>query len=129
VRFEYALAVRGACSKCAGSTAVHVEERGSPGEAASYAVATCRHCHNRVFAPVEVVVLWHPAVIAFYWEQGVDATAVPFWDLSQFVREWTLSERATDSYAVEVTVRESEATLSLLVRVDADGSLSVDVQE
>jgi Fe-S cluster biogenesis protein NfuA len=112
-RNEYAVAVRGTCSKCGGSTTVRVEEREAEGRTDPYAVASCDRCRNEVFAPLGVRVLSHPAVVSFYWARGVDATEVPFWDVSRYVREWDVEVASTDPLSASVTVRYDGDALSL----------------
>jgi len=123
VRHEYAVAVGGTCAKCGGRASVDVEERSAAGETDLYAVAHCRRCNNRVFAPVAAHVLFHPAVVAFYWRHGVDATATPFWDLYQYLDPWDVDviDAESDDLSVEVTVRHGGESLVLSL----DGDLSV----
>jgi len=123
VRHEYAIAVGGTCAKCGGRASVGVEERSARGERAWYAVAHCLRCNNRVFAPVAAHVLFHPAVVAFYWRHGVDATAIPFWELSRYLDAWdvVVTDAESDDPSVEVTVRNGGESLALSL----DGDLSV----
>lgn len=99
---EYATALGGTCSRCGGTTAVELE----PGEreATFTCVATCRQCRLQLYAPLEVRLLSHPAVVSFYWDHGVDATTLPLWELPAYVDGWDtrIVERAPLQLAVTV---------------------------
>lgn len=118
---EYATSLQGTCPTCGGSTDIDIESNDTPD---SYScVSTCRHCGLRLFAPLEVRLLHHPAVVSFYWAHGIDAATLPLWDLPQFVREWEVDALATDPYEFRVTVvHEGE---SIQLTVDADLQVAV----
>ncbi|NHN43094.1 helix-turn-helix transcriptional regulator [Halorubellus sp. JP-L1] len=137
VRHEYAVAVGGTCANCGGRAVVSVEQRESHGETDPYAVAVCERCNHRVFAPVAAHVLFHPAVVAFYWRHGVDATAIAFWDLPRYIEAWDVDVAEVESNdppmsadrspstepSVSVTVRYGGESLAL--SLDADLTVSV----
>jgi len=116
---EYDTAVAGTCPTCSGTTTVDVDE--SDGEYAC--VATCDRCGLRVFGPVELPLFGHPAVVAFYWERGVDATDLPLWRLPTFIGDADRRVVERDPLALEVTLHHDGDALAM--RVDADGAVSV----
>ena len=125
VRHEYAVAVGGTCAKCGGVASVQVEEREARGQTDTYAVARCERCNNVVFAPVAAHVLFHPAVVAFYWRQGVDSTAIPFWDVGRYLDAWDVEVTGLAAGEPSVSVRVRHAGESLALSMDADLSVSV----
>lgn len=114
VHHEYATSLRGTCSTCGGSTKRNIE---TSDQSNSYiCVAKCRRCRLRLFAPLEVRLLHHPAVISFYWRYGVDASTLPLWDLPSYVENWEVEAVETDPCEFRITiVHEGE---SLQVTVD-----------
>jgi ribosomal protein S27E len=123
VRQEYATALQGTCATCGGRTDVSTERR-EGGEGYLY-VAECRRCQHRVYAPVEVRLLYHPAVVSFYWDHGVDASAIQFWDLVRYLDDWQLERVATGPDRFHATVACEDDRLRLAI----DGDLDVSVRE
>ncbi|MFC7046331.1 ArsR family transcriptional regulator [Halobacteriaceae archaeon GCM10025711] len=115
VRHEYAAAVDGVCPECGGTTDVAVHEKDAPDPGTQYAVVTCRTCGLRVFAPVGVRLLSHPSVVAFYWERGVDVTAVPLWSIHSVLDEWETTVTRTDPLELRVVVSHEGDELRLSV--------------
>lgn len=69
-----------------------------------------------------MLLLAHPAVVSFYWRQGVDLREVPLWQL-----HWAISDEYQtivdeDPLAVRVDIDRDGATLSAVI----DDDLSVD---
>lgn len=120
---EYSAALQGTCSTCGGTTEVDVRECEGP---ASYTcVARCTECRLRLFAPLEVRLLYHPGVAAFYWEHGVDVSNVPFWQLPTYVAGWTVDCVGDGALPCEITVVHEGAHL----RASVDEALGVTVLE
>lgn len=118
---EYATALQGSCPTCGGSTTTTIEQHDEP---TSYiCVAACRQCGLRRFAPLEVRLLHHPAVVSFYWAFGIDASTLPLWDLPSYVANWEIEPTATDPYEFEITVVHDGDS----VRVAVDAELNVSV--
>ena len=44
----------------------------------------CGRCGNDWLSSAEVAVLWHPAVVGFHYEHGIDVRETPVWDLEWF---------------------------------------------
>lgn len=123
-RDQYATALDGTCPACSGLADVDVVDRDGPGGSTVSAVAACRRCHFRVFAPVEVRLLSHPGVIAFLWEHGVDATDIPFWRIASVIDSWTTVVERRRPFRARVVVRcdhdELTVTLDEALRVTLD---------
>lgn len=119
VHHEYAVALRGTCSLCGGVTDLTVERGGSDDPAAVTCVAECSRCRLVLYAPLEVRLLHHPAVVSFYWGHGVDAADLPLWKLPEYVGDWDVAADETGGW--EVTVRYGGESL----RVAVDENLGV----
>lgn len=118
---EYTTALQGTCPTCGGSTTTRIESTEQP---PSYiCVAECGQCGLRLFAPLEVRLLHHPAVISFYWKHGIDASTLPLWDLPSYVRNWDIEALGTDPYEFRITiVHEGDS-----IQVTLDAALNVAV--
>jgi DNA-binding HxlR family transcriptional regulator len=111
VRNEYAMAVQGDCPVCGGPTTIETPVRDGPLGRTVYAEAACSQCEHQVHAPLGVRLLSHPAVISFYWTRGVDATAIPFWDLHSHLADWETDVVDDDPRRFRVTVAYDGDTL------------------
>lgn len=123
VREEFAMAIGGVCAECAGKMTSHVRPSGEPLQDRYLEVAECEGCGHRLTAPVEARLTYHPAVIAFYWERGVDVTDEPFW--GTFTRlhseEWETECLSSEPYEFRVVISLDGDEL----RVELDGDLEV----
>ncbi|WP_415383457.1 winged helix-turn-helix domain-containing protein [Halosimplex sp. TS25] len=122
VNHEYATALRGTCSQCGGVTDLEIEARSEP--STQTCVATCRQCRLRLYAPLEVRLLHHPEVAAFYWRHGVDVLELPLWDLPSYVDDWELDVVETDPFECRATIVYHGDS----VQVSVDGDLRVSVR-
>ena len=118
---EYETAIAGSCPTCNGKTAVDIESGPEDGDYAC--VALCSQCRLRLFAPVELPLFGHPAVVAFYWERGVDVTELPLWQLPEYIGDADRYVSENEPLALEITLHHDGA--SITARIDADGSVSV----
>jgi RNA polymerase subunit RPABC4/transcription elongation factor Spt4 len=105
IHHEYATALRGTCPVCGGRTAVEIDTDETVESMTHYCIARCESCYRQVFAPLYIRLLYHPAVVAFYWERGVDIQSVPFWVVQKYIREWETDVRDEDSFRATITVR------------------------
>ena len=117
----YETAIAGSCPTCNGATDVTIET--GPEDDDYACVAECSQCALRLFAPVELPLFGHPAVIAFYWEHGVDVTELPLWQLAAYIGDADRRVCESDPLALELQLHRDGA--SITARIDADGSVSV----
>ncbi|WP_053949250.1 winged helix-turn-helix domain-containing protein [Halolamina sediminis] len=117
---EYETAIAGSCPTCNGATTVAIET-GPDGDYAC--VADCSQCGLRLFAPVELPLFGHPAVISFYWDRGVDVTDLRLWRLPAFIGDVDRRVLETEPLAFALTLHHGDA--SITARIDADGTVSV----
>ncbi|WP_440010040.1 DUF7351 domain-containing protein [Halomicrococcus sp. SG-WS-1] len=121
IHHEYATALRGTCTACGGRTSVEIDSEDGPGSTEHYCIARCRSCYRQVFAPLYVRLLYHPAVVVFYWKRDVDISSVPFWEISEYVRNWSTEVIEECPFRAHVTVAYEDAETQLTV----DGTLDV----
>lgn len=82
----------------------------------------CDHCGARHYMSVGLSLLYHPAVVAFFHDHGVDVTSRPHWELEWAMTDEYLTVRSTDPWEVTLSIPAGDETLELLV----DEDLSVD---
>ncbi len=110
VRHQLLLNTRGICYWCTGPMEPEVQRRSdfglaSEGEEMVFVARSCEHCGGFMFTLPGECALYHPAVVSFFHERGVDVTERPLWELD-FVSD---PERTTvheeDPWRIGVTVR------------------------
>jgi DNA-binding transcriptional ArsR family regulator len=80
-------------------------------------VATCSECGPLFEVPIGAAVVRHPAVIAFYWEHGMDARTRRVWDLAPFGDD-AVRAYQDDPLRLRLAIELNDATLELVL----DGS-------
>jgi len=115
---EYGTALQGTCASCGGKTSV--EARESERRDGYMCLVECAQCGLRLFAPLEVRLFYHPAVVAFYWERGEDVSNVPLWRLPAYIDDWTVSASGDGGLPCEVTVVYDGDELQTTVGEDMD---------
>jgi len=120
-RQEFETADRGFCPVCHGPIESRIEI--DPDEiydvfeaGISYA---CQRCGEIQYANVAACLLWHPAVIAFYHERGVDVKHTPVWEFEWAVRP-SAEVRSEDPLRVAVPVEHADDRLVLVVDENAE---------
>ncbi|WP_267643642.1 winged helix-turn-helix domain-containing protein [Haloarchaeobius amylolyticus] len=119
VRHEYEMALDGICNSCGGEMTLDIEAVEEDCGTHDMALSQCATCDLQVFAPVELRLLYHPAVLALYWRHGVDATEIPLWELLGHTDAWEKTVTDRDPFAAEIRVRVPDEAESLLVGLDA----------
>lgn len=104
-RRQFETMQQGFCTVCHGPTTSHLETDPE----ALYDVFevgvryVCERCGEDMFANVEASLVFHPAVVAFHHERGVDIGTTPIWELDWAVRS-SAEIVAEDPLRVEVSV-------------------------
>jgi hypothetical protein len=75
----------------------------------------CQQCGCRLHCPVTLAVLEHPAVVAFYHDNGENVRDRPIWNVGPEWRETVVSD---DPWCVRVSTRLDEEVLDLFVAGD-----------
>ncbi|QPV63910.1 helix-turn-helix transcriptional regulator [Halosimplex litoreum] len=82
----------------------------------------CDHCGSSQYMSVGLAHLYHPAVVSFFHDHGVDVTTRPHWELEWAMTDEYLTVRSTDPWEVALSIPCEGETLELVV----DEALSVD---
>lgn len=106
----YETAIAGSCPTCNGRTEGTVESSPQDGDYAC--VAECSQCALRLFAPAELPLFGHPAVIAFDWEHGVDVTDLRLWRLPAFIDDADRRVLDDDPLVLQLTLHHEGTRLS-----------------
>jgi hypothetical protein len=132
-RTRFGLATDGICPNCAAGMStqliadgVGAEDVGSAGtdgvgtddaEAdATDGIATdhrCENCGYEARVPLAGHVLSHPAVVSFYYERGIDVTAMPYWRMQALAREFSTAVVSMDPWRATITVESDRGALVL----------------
>jgi hypothetical protein len=78
-----------------------------------------------LYAPLEVRLLHHPAVISFYWQCGVDILDIDLWNLETYLESWSVDRLDHEAFRCAITVAYEDETLRTVV----DGELNVTIVE
>jgi hypothetical protein len=82
-------------------------------QASHILVATCEGCGRVSGSPMGSYLLSEPAVVAFYYDHGVDVTETPFWALELMIAEPTV--RSEDPLRLSLSVERGDERLILTV--------------
>lgn len=71
---------------------------------AAFAIYHCTDCTGFQYMPVSQRLLYHPALVSFYYDHGRDLTSIPKWELPWAVTDATTTVLETDPWAFSVRV-------------------------
>lgn len=80
-----------------------------------FASWSCDHCGRSHHMPVGLALLYHPALVSFFHDHGVDVTSVNHWELEFALSDNHTTVRSRDPWAVELAVSRGGETLELVV--------------
>lgn len=75
----------------------------------------CEHCGGFMFTLPGECVLYHPAVVSFFHERGVDVTERPLWELDFVSDPSRTSIRGEDPWRIGVTIACDGEEMELLM--------------
>ncbi|KAB1185068.1 MULTISPECIES: helix-turn-helix transcriptional regulator [Haloferax] len=125
VYHELGMALEGTCPTCGGVMDASSRPRESPRSNEFVVLVSCRRCFNQVYAPVELCVFYHPALVAAYWKSGRNAMDVRPWEVYSHTRDWSVDIESTDPFEAHVETDVSEDVF--IVKV-TDGRVHIDVE-
>ncbi|KTG26604.1 winged helix-turn-helix domain-containing protein [Haloferax profundi] len=125
VYHELGMALEGTCPTCGGVMDASARTRDEPRSDEYAVVASCRRCFNQVYAPVELCVFYHPALVAAYWERGRDATRVRPWAVYTHTHEWHLDVVSEEPFEATVETDVGDDVFTVTV---TGGALAIDVE-
>ncbi|KAB1191198.1 MULTISPECIES: winged helix-turn-helix domain-containing protein [Haloferax] len=125
VYHELGMAIDGTCPTCGGIMDASGRQRTPPRTDEYVVTASCRRCFNQVYAPVELCVFYHPALVAAYWSDGRDATSVRPWNVYSYTIDWEVTFTSVDPFEarVETDVLDDQFVVTIL-----GGAVSVDIE-
>lgn len=121
-RARFHLAMDGICPNCAShmSTERVIDDDG--------AVATthrCGTCRYEARTPLYGHVIRHPAVVSYFYDQGIDITSIPYWELRTLARDFEATVWTDDPWTASLTIGVAGDGLRLTI----DEQLSVTAVE
>lgn len=131
VRHQLLLNTRGICYRCTGPMVPEVQRRSdfgpaSEGEEMVFVARTCQYCGGFMFTLPGECVLYHPAVVSFCHERGVDVTERPLWELPFVFDPERTTVHGEDPWRIGVTVAADGDEMAVVI--DGTGSV-VDIVE
>ena len=114
---RFRLAMDHVCPNCASGMAVERVSDADGGDGTSIAgVFRCDTCKYEARVPLFGFALGHPAVIAFFYEAGIDVTAMPYWRVRELAEAFDAEVVSEDPWQAVVAVAHDGR--ELVVRVD-----------
>lgn len=83
----------------------------------------CDHCGRQHFMSVGLALLYHPALVSFFYERGVDVTSRPVWGLEFAMTDHQVEVLSTDPWEVALRIELDGDALELVVDGDLEVSL------
>ena len=119
-RHRMLLASRGVCPVCVNPLDLEFvppEEVWSEGSERLevFVHRSCPHCGRSQHMTVGLALLYHPALISFFYDHGVDLTAVNHWELEFVLSDNYTTVRSRDPWEVELSVTLDDEALELVV--------------
>ncbi|WP_425495425.1 DUF7351 domain-containing protein [Natrinema halophilum] len=81
MRAEVSSALDGVCQRCGGSSILKFLSGSEAEPVAVLVVCDCQQCGTRLSAPIEIAFLRHPEVGSRYWDNSVQVTTTPIWEM------------------------------------------------
>jgi DNA-directed RNA polymerase subunit M/transcription elongation factor TFIIS len=123
---RFGLAMENICPNCAHEMTMEILNRGAGTEDVA-TMHRCANCKYEARVPLFGHAVSHPAVVSFYYQQGVDVTGMPYWRLQALAREFAEEVVSEDPWRAEITILSEGHILKLtlderLEVVDVDES-------
>lgn len=125
-RHELLASARGVCSVCVNGLDVSLVDSSEVWSEGSedlevFVRSDCDHCGKSHLMSVGLALLYHPALVSFCYERGLDVTSVPHWELEFAMTDHHVTVHETDPWEVSLTVECAGDRLELT----ADETLEV----
>ncbi|WP_137283376.1 winged helix-turn-helix domain-containing protein [Halorussus salinisoli] len=118
VRHHVLLMNRDVCVWCAGPMPGELRYRDD--DEAPYVARNCEHCGGFMWTTPGETVLYHPAVVSFFYERGVDVTSRPLWELEFVVSDDAVEVRSEDPWELVVTITCEGDEMRVVLDGDAE---------
>lgn len=107
---RFRLAMDGICPSCAAGMTAEVLDDDPENLASRH---RCPNCKYEARIPLFGHVLGHPAVIAFYYDGGIDVGRLPYWDLQRLAEDIDEAVIAEDPWRGRVTIQTGGRAIAL----------------
>lgn len=113
---RFRLATEGICPNCASEMTLTSPNTEEETDFASH--HRCTNCKYEARVPLFGHVVFHPAVISFYYEHGIDVTELPYWRLKELAQAGSERVVSDQPWIFEVVVSHDRETITL--RLDSN---------
>lgn len=127
-RHRFRLAMQGICPNCASDMRLSMDGREQSEVGDTSTKYVCSNCQYQARVPLFGHAVFHPAVVSFYYDRGIDITAVPYWRLRNIGRSMTETVVSSNPWRVSIEIEEDGDRLELTLNQDMD-VVGVDVTE
>lgn len=118
-RTRYRLALSGICEECSGRAEGSVRRIDSPVGEVHLHVSECTGCGHAVSMPPAMALFYHPAVVGFLWDHGIDADEIPLWErFARVVEQWETEVLRDDPFQAQVTITHGDERLQATIEGD-----------
>lgn len=119
-RHRLLLATRGVCPVCVNGMDlefVPAEQVWSTGSERLDVLVnrSCDHCGRENHMTVGLALLYHPALISFFYDYGIDLTSINHWELEFVLTDNHTTVRSRDPWEVAVSITHEGLTLEMVV--------------
>ena len=126
-RHQLLAASRGVCPVCVnelGTRFLPAEEVTMVGDTTEHVTvfvhASCDHCGHQHYMLVGSLLLYHPTLVSFCYERGLDVTAIPVWELEFATTDRYLEVRSRDPWRIVFNLSIEGDELELVVDESLD---------
>ncbi|AGN01060.1 hypothetical protein L593_05555 [Salinarchaeum sp. Harcht-Bsk1] len=123
-RYKLQIVLEGTCTYCYGDVEWSVD-RDADGPAPVLYTGRCTRCGVGYSTPPTYAVFFHPAVVSFFWERGVDVREVVAWEID----DWTGEQRIVSESPFRVAVTFETEDARLTVTLDETATVVDAVEE
>lgn len=113
---RFRLAMERVCPNCASGMEVSRVSNSADVEVSIAGQFRCETCKYEARVPLFGFVIGHPAVVAFFYEDGIDVTSLPYWRVRELAEAFREDIVSRDPWLAEVTVVHDDR--ELVVRVN-----------
>lgn len=103
MRAEYDTALAGVCQRCGGTITTELHTGSTAEPATASITCDCEHCGGSCTAPVEVALLTHPVVTAWFMDDGIDVRSIPLWNVLSELSKWRIETQGPNAVLVELS--------------------------
>lgn len=114
------------CPECFGPVDTVVDVYEQNGQAHHIHVNSCRECQYIISLPIEVPVVFHPAVLHAFWKHNISILDIPLWEFFEYITSEIIVADivSEDPFAADFEITLDDMTLNL--RMDDTASVALE---